>query len=225
MLVVRYKYMTKQIYILRLMMLLFSIQILFINLAKSNNITHMSTQESGAVLAKATFGGGCFWCLEAIFTEIQGVKSVTSGFSGGHLPNPTYEQVVTGSTGHAEVVQIYFDPAEIGYLKLLEVFFSIHDPTTLNRQGNDIGTQYRSAIFAHDEEQKGLALKVINRLTQEGVYDDPIVTEVTPIDTFYPASDYHQNYFARNPYQGYCQMVIRPKLEKFRKAFDHLLTD
>lgn len=206
-------------------MLAFGIQILFINLAYSNNTNYMSTKESDTVRATAIFGGGCFWCLEAIFSEIQGVKGVTSGFSGGHVTNPTYEQVITGSTGHAEVVNIQFDPSEISYLKLLEVFFSIHDPTTLNRQGNDIGTQYRSAIFYTNEEQKELAQKVINRLTQERVYDDSIVTEVTPLKAFYPASDYHQNYFARNPYQGYCQMVIRPKVEKFRKAFDHLLTD
>ncbi len=225
MLLVRLTYMTKHMYMFRLMVLLLSIQILSINLANSNNITHMSTQESVAVTATATFGGGCFWCLEAIFSEIQGVESVTSGFSGGHLPNPTYEQVVAGSTGHAEVVQIHFDPAAISYLKLLEVFFSVHDPTTLNRQGNDIGTQYRSAIFFHNEEQKDLANKVINRLSQDGIYDDPIVTEVTPLDAFFPASDYHQNYFERNPYQGYCQMVIGPKVEKFRKAFDHLLAD
>ena len=207
------------------MMLVFGIHVLFINLAYSNNTTDMSTKESDTVRATAIFGGGCFWCLEALFSEIQGVEAVTSGFSGGHVINPTYEQVVTGSTGHAEVVKIQFDSSEISYLKLLEVFFSVHDPTTLNRQGNDIGTQYRSAIYYANEEQKELAEKVIKRLTQEGVYDDPIVTEVTLLEAFYPASDYHQNYFARNPYQGYCQMVIRPKVEKFRKAFDHLLTD
>lgn len=194
----------------------------------SGHIKHnnpMKKQQSEISFDKATFGGGCFWCLEAIFSEIQGVQGVTSGFSGGHLPDPSYEQVVTGSTGHAEVVQILYNPKEISYLKLLEVFFSVHDPTTLNRQGNDIGTQYRSAIFFHDETQKNLAQKVINRLSQDGVYDDPVVTEVTPLEAFYPASDYHQNYFERNPYQGYCQMVIRPKLEKFRNAFDHLLAD
>ncbi len=185
----------------------------------------MSTQELDKGKETATFGGGCFWCLEAIFSEIQGVKRVTSGFAGGHVSNPTYEQVVTGATGHAEVVHVDYDPAAISYLKLLEVFFSVHDPTTLNRQGNDIGTQYRSAIFFHNQEQKDLANKVIDRLNQDGIYDDPIVTEVTPLETFFPASDYHQNYFERNPHQGYCQMVIRPKVEKFRKAFDHLLLD
>ena len=185
----------------------------------------MTTQESVSVTSKATFGGGCFWCMEAIFSDIHGVERVTSGFAGGHVSNPTYEQVITGSTGHAEVVQVVYNPEVISYLKLLEVFFSVHDPTTLNRQGNDTGTQYRSAIFFHNEEQKDLANKVINRLSQDGIYDDPIVTEVTQLETFFPASDYHQNYFERNPNQGYCQMVIRPKVEKFRKAFDSLLAD
>lgn len=185
----------------------------------------MTTQESITALDTATFGGGCFWCIEAIFSSMNGVEIVTSGFAGGHVSNPSYEQVVRGSTGHAEVVQVRYNPDVISYPKLLEVFFSVHDPTTLNRQGNDSGTQYRSAIFFHNEEQKDLANKVINRLNQDGVYDDPIVTEVTPLEAFYQASDYHQNYFENNPNQGYCQMVIRPKVDKFRKAFDHLLAD
>ncbi len=190
-----------------------------------NKNKQMTTQKTHTAMVTATFGGGCFWCIEAIFSGMNGVDLSISGFAGGHVKNPTYEQVVTGSTGHAEVVQVHYNPDVISYVKLLEVFFSVHDPTTLNRQGNDIGTQYRSAIFFHNQEQEDLANKVISRLNQDGIYDDPIVTEVTPLEAFYQASDYHQNYFERNPNQGYCQMVIRPKVEKFRKTFEHLLAD
>lgn len=166
-----------------------------------------------------TLGGGCFWCLEAVYDQLKGVVDVVSGYAGGHLPNPTYKQVCTGTTGHAEVVQITFDPSIISFKEILTVFFSIHDPTTLNRQGADVGPQYRSAIFYHNDEQKLVAQQVIAELTEARLWDNPIVTEITALDTFYPAEDYHQEYFARNPYQGYCQMVIAPKVAKFRKHF------
>lgn len=170
-------------------------------------------------LEKATLGGGCFWCTEAVYLELKGVVDVKPGYSGGHVKNPGYREVCTGRTGHAEVVEITFDPAVVSFSEILEVFFATHDPTTLNRQGNDVGTQYRSAIFYHNEEQKEVAEKVIAELTREKVYDDPIVTEVTAFDKFYPAEDYHQNYYNRNKGQGYCQFIIAPKLEKFRKVF------
>jgi len=186
--------------------------------------THME-QTAKENLSYATFGGGCFWCIEAIFSKIDGVQSATSGFAGGDLPNPTYEQVTTGTTGHAEVVHIAFDPGRISYLKLLEVFFRVHDPTTLNRQGADVGTQYRSVIFYHDEVQKKMAENVKKGLDKEGIWHDPIVTEITRLDTFYRAGDHHQNYFEKNPQQAYCQMVILPKVEKFKKMFNELLND
>ncbi len=167
----------------------------------------------------ATLAGGCFWCLEAVFDELRGVEKVESGYSGGQDPNPTYYQVCTGTTGHAEVVQLTFDPAVISFRDILEVFFTVHDPTTLNRQGADVGTQYRSAIFYHTPEQRETAEQVIAELTAEGVWDAPIVTEVVPLDTFYPAEDYHQDYFERNPYQPYCRAVVAPKVSKFRKHF------
>jgi len=171
----------------------------------------------------ATLAGGCFWCLEAVFDNLQGVTDVVSGYAGGTTVNPTYRQVCAGTTGHAEVVQIQFDPDVISYKDLLEVFFSIHDPTTLNRQGADVGEQYRSAIFYHSPEQKQVAEQVIRELSEEKIWKDPIVTEVTSITTFYPAEDYHQEYFANNPEQGYCQMVISPKVAKFRKKFSSRL--
>ncbi len=176
-----------------------------------------------AQLQVATLAGGCFWCLEAVFDELQGVVSVESGYSGGHVPHPTYQQVCEGDTGHAEVVQITFDPEIISYRDLLRVFFTIHDPTTLNRQGNDIGTQYRSAIFYHDEEQKKIAEEVIAELEAAHVWDDPIVTEVTPFEAFYRAEEYHQEYFARNRFQPYCQFVVAPKVAKFRQKFTEKL--
>lgn len=165
----------------------------------------------------ATFGGGCFWCLEAIFKDLQGVVAVVPGYSGGHVENPTYKQVCTDETGHAEVLQITYDPDVIGYRELLEVFFSIHDPTTLNRQGGDTGSQYRSVIFYATEEEKETAKDVITRMAD--LWDDPIITELTELSIFYPAEDYHHDYFALNPQQGYCQMVIAPKVAKFRKEF------
>lgn len=167
----------------------------------------------------ATLAGGCFWCLEAVYDQTKGVSSVESGYMGGKNADPTYEQVCSGRTGHAEVVQITFDPAVISFRELLEMFFVIHDPTTLNRQGNDAGTQYRSAIFTHSPEQKQTAEAVIAAITKEKVYDNPIVTEVVPATTFYVAEAYHQEYFARNPSQGYCTYVVGPKVAKFRKQF------
>jgi peptide-methionine (S)-S-oxide reductase len=167
----------------------------------------------------ATLAGGCFWCLEAIYDQTQGVSSVESGYMGGKNAEPTYEQVCSGRTGHAEVVQVTFDPAVISFRELLEIFFVIHDPTTLNRQGNDVGTQYRSAIFYHTPEQKKTAEEVITAFTRDRVYANPIVTEVVPAGPFYVAEDYHQEYFARNPLQGYCTYVVGPKVAKFRKQF------
>lgn len=167
----------------------------------------------------ATFGGGCFWCLEAVYEQLKGVERVVSGYAGGHVPNPTYEQVCSGATGHAEVVQITFDPAAIAYADLLDVFFTIHDPTTLNRQGADVGTQYRSVIFTHSAAQQAAATQAIQALSAAGLWRDPIVTEVVPLAVFYPAEDYHQQYFRRNPAQGYCQFVIAPKVAKFRKQY------
>jgi peptide-methionine (S)-S-oxide reductase len=167
----------------------------------------------------ATLAGGCFWCLEAVFDELKGVESVESGYMGGRTVNPTYEEVCSGQTGHAEVTRLTFDPKIVSFKEILEVFFVIHDPTTLNRQGNDVGTQYRSAIFYHSAEQKSAAEQVIANLGSAGVYDDPIVTEVAPASQFYVAEDYHQDYFRRNPAQPYCAYVVRPKVAKFRKHF------
>ena len=167
----------------------------------------------------ATLAGGCFWCLEAAFQQLKGVEKVESGYAGGHVANPSYEQVCTGTTGHAEVLQITFDPAIISFDDLLHVFFTIHDPTTLNRQGADVGTQYRSAIFYHSPEQKAVAERVIAELQAEGVWDDPIVTEVKPLEIFYPAEEYHRDYYRRNPNQGYCRAVIAPKVAKVRKLY------
>jgi peptide-methionine (S)-S-oxide reductase len=170
-------------------------------------------------LETATLGGGCFWCTEAVFDNVQGVKDVVSGYAGGHTENPTYQQVCSETTGHAEVVQIKFDPAEISFKEILQIFFGTHDPTTLNRQGNDVGTSYRSAIFYHSPEQKATAEEVIKEITDEDVFGKPIVTEVTEFTNFYPAEDYHQEYFANNPNQPYCAAVVAPKVGKFRQKF------
>ncbi len=178
-----------------------------------------SQQQSNAATEVATLAGGCFWCLEAVYDDLKGVLSVESGYMGGALQNPDYESVCSGRTGHAEVVQISFDPKLVSFRELLEVFFVIHDPTTLNRQGNDVGTQYRSAVFFHSDEQKRAAEEVIAVLNKEGVWGAPIVTELTPAVRFWIAEDYHQEYFARNPNQGYCQFVVEPKVQKFRKHF------
>jgi len=166
-----------------------------------------------------TLGGGCFWCVEAVFDELQGVEDVVSGYMGGATANPTYEDICGGKTGHAEVIQVKFDPAVISFRDVLEVFFAVHNPTTLNRQGNDVGTQYRSAIFYHTAEQKQIAEQVIAAVGNGNVWDDPIVTEVAPAATFYPAEDYHQEFFRRNPHQGYCMAVVSPKVSKFRQKF------
>ena len=167
----------------------------------------------------ATLAGGCFWCLEAVYNELRGVESVVSGYAGGHDLSPTYEAVCSGTTGHAEVVQIAYDPDMVSFRELLEVFFTIHDPTTLNRQGNDVGTQYRSAFYFHDEDQRLIAEEVIEEMTVAEVWDDPIVTEITALDMFFEAEEYHQRYFEKNPFQPYCFVVVRPKVSKFRKKF------
>jgi peptide-methionine (S)-S-oxide reductase len=170
----------------------------------------------------ATVGGGCFWCTEAVFERVKGVSKVVSGYTGGHVPNPTYEQVCDKTTGHAEVIQVTFDPVVVSYRQILEIFFATHDPTTPNRQGADVGPQYRSAVFTHSDEQKRVAELVIAELNQT-VYGGKIVTEVTPLDVFYPAEDYHQGFYRNNPGQGYCVAVVGPKVAKFRKRFEHLL--
>ena len=171
---------------------------------------------------QATLGGGCFWCLEAVYDELKGVENVENGYAGGRRPSPTYEQVCTGTTGHAEVVRITYDPDVVSYRQLLEVFFSTHDPTQLNRQGNDIGTQYRSAIFYETDDQRRIAQDIMSEIEREEVFDKPITTQLEPLSHFWPAEDYHRDYYARNPGQGYCQAVIAPKLSKFRKNFEVL---
>jgi peptide-methionine (S)-S-oxide reductase len=167
----------------------------------------------------ATLGGGCFWCLEAVYEQLHGIKKVVSGYSGGEKPNPTYREICTGRTGHAEVVQLHFDPQVVSFRQVLEVFFTIHDPTTRNRQGADVGTQYRSVIFYHSPEQQATAQEVINEFQEKKIWNDPIVTEVTAFEAFYPAEDYHQEYYRNNTAQPYCQVVIAPKVAKFRKEF------
>ncbi len=171
------------------------------------------------MIETTTLGGGCFWCLEAVYDQLRGVTDVVSGYTGGRTPNPSYEAICTGRTGHAEVVQVRFDTEVIGFEDILHVFFTIHDPTTLNRQGNDVGTQYRSAIYYHSPEQKQTAEAVIAQMTAEQVWPRPIVTEVTPLDRFYPAEDYHQEYFVKHPNAGYCQVVVAPKVAKFRQKY------
>lgn len=183
------------------------------------NRKQATMNQQSASLEKATFGGGCFWCTEAVFQELAGVHSVTSGYSGGKSKNPTYQEVSSGLTGHAEVIQVEYDPSVISYEELLEVFWRTHDPTTLNQQGPDVGPQYRSVIFFHNEEQQKLALQLKQKLGQAGVFANPIVTEISPYEAFYPAEDYHQDYFQRNGRQPYCRAVIQPKMEKFRKVF------
>ncbi len=183
------------------------------------SMTLMFSTDNQEKMEIATFGNGCFWCTEAVFQQLKGVSKVESGYSGGQTIDPTYKEVCSGTTGHAEVLQITYNPEEISFKELLEVFWSTHDPTTLNRQGNDVGTQYRSAVFYHSEEQKSLSEEYKKRLDESGAFDDPIVTEITAFDKFYPAEDYHKNYYNLNPNQGYCQFVIRPKVEKFKKAF------
>ena len=174
-------------------------------------------------LETATLGAGCFWCVEAVFDDLKGVEDVVSGYSGGQTENPTYRQVCDGTTGHAEVAEIRFDPSVISFKDILRVFFSVHDPTTMNRQGADIGTQYRSAIFYHNDDQKRDAEEIVKEITDEAVYDDPIVTEIVPFEKFWPAEDYHQEYFANNPNVPYCAAVVSPKVKKFRQKFSDRL--
>ena len=198
-----------------------SIPLLVSQTSKKQKSTHNNQLDNmkAATLDTATFGAGCFWCVEAIFQNLKGVHSVASGYAGGKILNPTYKQVCTGSTGHAEACQITYDPKEVSYAELLEVFWKTHDPTTLNRQGNDVGTQYRSVILYHNEEQKKLAEHYKKELNSSGAFDAPIVTEISPYTNFYKAEDYHQNYYNENGDQPYCRFVIQPKVEKFRKAF------
>ncbi|MCU4744436.1 peptide-methionine (S)-S-oxide reductase MsrA [Halobacteria archaeon AArc-m2/3/4] len=172
----------------------------------------------------ATFGGGCFWCTEAAFKELDGVESVTSGYAGGHVEDPTYEDVCSGETGHAEVIQLEYDPEEIGFDELLEVFFMVHDPTTRDRQGPDVGSQYRSAIYTHDEDQQEVVDAFVDALEAEDVYDDPIVTEIEPLEEFYPAEEYHQDYYEKNPNQAYCAMHAAPKVKKVREKYPEKVT-
>ncbi|WKN42036.1 peptide-methionine (S)-S-oxide reductase MsrA [Tunicatimonas pelagia] len=174
-------------------------------------------------MKQATFGSGCFWCTEAVFQDVAGVESVVSGYTGGHIKNPAYREVCSGRTGHAEVVQITYDPDVVSFDELLEIFWKTHDPTTLNRQGADVGTQYRSAVFYHDEEQQQLAEAYKHKLNESGAFNDPVVTEINPLEVFYPAEEYHQNYYKNNPEQGYCSFVIRPKVDKFKQVFSEKL--
>ncbi len=171
----------------------------------------------------ATLGGGCFWCLEAAFVQVAGIEKVVSGYAGGHAPHPTYEQVCTGRTGHAEVVQITFDREAISFRDILDIFFALHDPTTLNRQGADVGEQYRSIILYHSDEQRRVAEEIIRELHAAGIWPDPIVTEIAPLIDFFPAEEYHQHYFQRNPHQPYCQLVVAPKVKKIRQRFSYRL--
>lgn len=190
------------------------------NADKERGRENMSETENTKL---ATFGGGCFWCVEAVFQRLDGVVSVKSGYSGGMVKDPTYEQICTGKTGHAEVCQVRFDPEKIGFDELLEVFFNTHDPTTKDRQGNDVGTQYRSVVFYHDDKQKQQTEQFIKKLNASDAFKDPIVTEVSPLGEFYAAEKYHQNYFNLNPKQGYCRFVIQPKVEKLKKNFKEKL--
>jgi peptide-methionine (S)-S-oxide reductase len=185
---------------------------------RENNTTGTTSS-----LQTATLGGGCFWCLEAVYELLEGVERVESGYSGGHVDHPTYQQVSTGTTGHAEVVQVHFDPQVTSYREILELFFTMHDPTTRNRQGADVGPQYRSVIFFHDNQQEATAREVIAEVTEAGLYDRPIVTELKPFTAFYKAEEYHQGYYRRNPSQGYCQVIIAPKVAKFRQRYLHKL--
>ncbi|NJN26162.1 MAG: peptide-methionine (S)-S-oxide reductase MsrA [Cyclobacteriaceae bacterium] len=189
---------------------------------KTNNETNMENKDH---LELATFGAGCFWCVEAIFQRIEGVDTVISGYAGGAVKNPSYKEVCTGTTGHAEVCQLSFDPEVVGYDELLEIFWKTHDPTTLNRQGNDVGTQYRSAVFYHNDKQKELATAYKHKLNEAGAFDKPIVTEIVPYDVMYVAENYHQNYFNQNASQPYCSFVIQPKVDKLEKVFKDKLKD
>jgi peptide-methionine (S)-S-oxide reductase len=191
--------------------------------SQSHNKDDKGATNTMAELQKATFGSGCFWCTEAVFERLNGVHSVVSGYAGGTVDNPTYEEICNGNTGHAEVTQITYDGAVITYDELLEVFWKTHDPTTINKQGNDVGPQYRSVIFYHSEEQKNLAEKYKEELSKSDAWDNPIVTEISPLTNYFEAEDYHQDYYKNNPNQGYCTFVIAPKIEKFEKVFKNKL--
>jgi methionine-S-sulfoxide reductase len=192
---------------------------------QTSDETSSESRSSDDSIEQVTLGNGCFWCTEAVFEHLKGVKSVVSGYSGGRLANPTYEQVCTGNTGHAEVIQVTYDPAEISFTDVLRVFWRTHDPTTLNQQGHDVGTQYRSAIFYHNDRQRKLAEEYKKQLDASGTFSAPIVTEIVPFAKFYPAEKYHQEYYEQNPGERYCEYVIRPKVEKFRQEFADLLDD
>jgi peptide-methionine (S)-S-oxide reductase len=193
--------------------------LLVVSFFSGTSQTNQPKNAMNQTLQLATFGGGCFWCTEAVFLDVKGVKSVVSGYAGGQVKNPTYREVCSGLTGHAEVIQLSFDPSIVSFTELLEIFWNTHDPTTLNKQGADVGTQYRSVIFYHSPEQKEQAEQYKKQLEAAKLFKSPIVTEISPIPVFYKAENYHQNYFALNPEQGYCQYVIRPKVEKFKKQF------
>lgn len=205
-----------------ILVIIFGSVLISCNDFKANN-SEKTKQTTSVGMDTITLAAGCFWCVEAIFQDIKGVESVTSGYSGGTVKNPSYKEVCAGTTGHAEVVQIVYNAGEVSLAKILEVFFQTHDPTTLNRQGGDVGTQYRSAIFYHTMEQKEIATDVFNKLDDSGAFLDPIVTEITEFTNFYPAEDYHQDYFELNGEQPYCSAVVRPKVEKFKKAFSDIL--
>ncbi len=192
---------------------------------KSNKHSETAMDNTGKNLETATLGGGCFWCIEAVFNEVRGIHSVTSGYSGGTIKNPAYREVTTGRTGHAEVVRLEFDPQVISYRQILEIFFHLHDPTTLNRQGADVGTQYRSVIFYHNDEQEATARDVFAEIDASNLWPDPLVTEISPLTNFYVAEDYHQDYYEKNPNQPYCTFVIGPKMEKLRKLFKEKLNE
>lgn len=193
------------------------------NAKSEKNIQTMTTENRE--IEQATLGGGCFWCIEAVFEELKGVESAVNGYSGGTVKNPSYREVTSGRTGHAEVVQISYDPEQISYSQILEVFFHLHDPTTLNRQGADVGTQYRSVIFYHDEQQEKIARRVFEEIDKSDLWKDPLVTEIKPLEEFYVAEDYHQNYFENNPNQPYCTFVIGPKMSKLKNLFKDKLKD
>lgn len=197
----------------------FFVLLLVCSLASGQSANGNTMNDTTGKLDTATFGAGCFWCVEAIFQNLKGVEKVSSGYTGGSVPNPSYEEVCTGMTGHAEVAQILFDPEVITYKELLEVFWQTHDPTTLNRQGADVGTQYRSAIFYHNDEQRMLAEEYKKRLNESGAFNNPVITEISPLTVFYEAENYHQDYYNNNGNQPYCRLVIKPKMEKFEKAF------
>ena len=199
--------------------------LMFLSAATSADEPKSKEKTSEKKMETATFGGGCFWCVEAVFQRMKGVEKIVSGYSGGKIENPTYEQVCSGRTGHAEVIQVTFDPAVAKYKDLLEVFWKTHDPTTLNRQGADSGTQYRSSIFYHNDEQKKVAEEYKEKLNKSGIFDDPIVTEIVEFKKFYPAEKYHQNYFNENPRNPYCQAIVREKVEKFKKIFADKVKD